>query len=113
MDVLEKPKEFRYLERGDRLIATNGWGIWILTITEVKKISNEDFILTTCKFTGMEDAKVTEFTTHLGVSGKYHHYCSIDGNEFDFFTGIEPFKEHCKSLISSVQYNLKRIDELW
>ena len=65
----------------------------------------------------MEDEGIDSFTAKLadialGVS-PYCYKCIMDGNEFDIFSGIAPYMSHCDSLLSAVEYNMKKIDESW
>ena len=115
--LYERPKDMRELKNGDRLIVTNGWGVWIVKVTEIEKFEREGFIWETVKFTGMEDEGIDSFTAKLpdialGVS-PYCYKCIMDGNEFDIFSGIAPYMSHCDSLLSAVEYNMKKIDESW
>ena len=108
-------KDIRKLEVGDKLIITNWWGIWVVSITEIREYAENNFICREYKFTGMEEEGIESIDINPLCNlapHPYYHWCVLDGSEFYIFSGTAPFKSHCNEMMNSIKYNLKRIDEI-
>ena len=113
---MERPKDMRYLEVGDKLIITNWWGTWVVKITEIREFAENNLICKEYKFSGMEEEGIDSLVINplcKLAPHPYYHWCIMDVSEFYIFSGTAPFKSHCDEMMSSIKYNMKKIDEVW